>query len=247
MKKIYIIAVFVALLTGVAVYLYATHLEQRATVVVNTGTVVVSAFPIEENTKITSDMVTLRTTAVEWITPDAATRIEDVVGKMSRYRIPAGQQIVTSSVAEGDTSVGGKLSYVVKPGMRAVTFASDELSGVGFYLNKNDHVDIMATTVATKEDEQTAAIIEIPAVEMLLENVLILEVASRPQTETQTEENYNYTYASITVELSPEDAMKLYLATKTQTIYLLLRGAEDQDKVSPPVYVHPVYEYKDVA
>lgn len=247
MKKIYIIAVFVALLTGVAVYLYASHLEQKATVVVRTGTVVVSKVPIEENARITSDMVTLSTTAVEWISPGAATRLEDVVGKMSRYRIPAGQQIVTDSIAAGDTSAGGKLSYVVKDGMRAVTFASDELSGVGFYLNKNDYVDIIVTTVAIKEDEETGAITEIPAVEMLLENVLILEVAARPQNESQTESNYNYTYSSITVELTPSDAMKLYLATQNQKIYLLLRGAEDREKVSPPVYVHPVYDYKDVA
>ncbi len=247
MKKIYIIAVFVALLTGVAVYLYTSQLEQKATVVVHTGTVVVSTVPIEENARITSDMVTLTTTAVEWIGPGAATKLEDVVGKMSRYRIPAGQQIGTDSIASDDTAVGGKLAYVVKDGMRAVTFASDELSGVGFYLNKNDYVDIMATTVATKEDEETGVVTEIPAVEMLLENVLILEVAARPQTETQTDANYNYTYSSITVELSPSDAMKLYFATENQKISLLLRGAEDQDKVSPPVYVHPVYEYKDVA
>ncbi len=247
MKKIYIIAVFVALLTGVAVYLYAAQLEEKATVVVHTGTVVVSTVPIEENARITSDMVTLTTTAVEWISPGAATNLEDVVGKMSRYRIPAGQQIEAGSIASDDTAVGGKLSYVVKDGMRAVTFASDEISGVGFYLNKNDYVDIMATTVTTKEDEETGAITEIPAVEMLLENVLILEVAARPQVETQTEANYNYTYSSITVELTPSDAMKLYFATQNQQIYLLLRGSEDQDKVSPPVYVHPVYEYKDVA
>ncbi len=247
MKKIYIIAVFVALLTGVAVYLYASHLEQKATVVVRTGTVVVSAVPIEENARITSDMVSLSTTAAEWISPGAATKLEDVVGKMSRYRIPAGQQIEASSIAADDTSAGGKLAYVVKDGMRAVTFASDELSGVGFYLNKNDYVDIMATTVAVKEDEETGAITEIPAVEMLLENVLILEVAARPQNEAQTEVNYNYAYSSITVELTPADAMKLYFATRNQQVYLLLRGAEDQDKVSPPVYVHPVYEYEDVA
>ena len=248
MKKIYIIAVFIALLTGVAVYLYAAHLEEKATVVVNTGTVVVSAVPIEQNIRITSDMVTLRTTAVEWIGPGAATRIEDVVGKMSLFRIPAGQQIEFGSIAENDTAAdGGKLSYVVKEGMRAITFASDEISGVGFFINKNDYVDIIATTVAVKEDEETGEITEIPAVEMLLENVLVLEVASRPQNEAQTKENYNYTYASITVELTPKDAMKLYFATQNQQIALLLRGAEDHGKASPPVYVHPVYEYKDVA
>lgn len=234
MKKIYIIAVLVAILTGVAVYFYAASLERKATVVVPEGPVVVAVAPIEENTLITSDMVTLQTTALAWINADAAVSMADVVGKINKYWIPAGQQIVRaqlSTVVSG--TQGGQLSYIIEEGKRAITLSTDEIAGVGGYINKNDYVDILSTVTLTQKDEEGNEI-SIPASEMVLENIKVLEIGSRVQNASAEEPTYSY--GSVTLSVSPEDALKLYYAISYGRVYLLLRAPQDNDIVSPPLY-----------
>lgn len=240
MKKIYIIAVFVAILTGFAVYLYAQKLDRQATVVVPTGTVVVAVTSIPENTKITSDMVTLQKTALEWINANAAVSLSDVVGKINKYWTPAGQQIVHAQLSEVISGTeGGQLSYVVEPGMRAITLSTDEIAGVGGYLSKGDYVDILSTvTLKGKDDEGND--IDIPATEVVLENIHVLEVGSRAQNEkakAAEDSEKSYSYGSVTLSISPEDATKLYYAISYGRVYLTLRAPQDDKIVSPPVYV----------
>jgi len=239
MKKIYIIAVFVAILTGAAVYLYAQKLDRQATVVIPTGTVVVAVTSIPENTKITAEMVTLQKTALEWINSNAAVSLSDVVGKINKYWIPAGQQIVHSQLSEVKSGTeGGQLSYVVEPGMRAITLSTDEIAGVGGYLNKGDYVDILST-ISIKGKDEEGNDTETPATEVVLENIRILEIGSRTQNESaKTEEGKaTFSYGSVTLSISPEDATKLYYAICYGRIYLTLRAPQDSKLVSPPIYI----------
>lgn len=234
MKKIYIIAVLVAILTGVAVYFYAASLERKATVVIPQGAVVVAVAPIEENTLITSDMVALQTTALSWINADAAVSMADVVGKINKYWVPAGQQIVHAQLSTAASATeGGQLSYVIEDGMRAITLSTDEIAGVGGYLNKNDYVDILSTVTLTQKDEEGNDV-SIPASEMVLENIKVLETGSRAQNAAAEEPTYSY--GSVTLSVSPEDALKLYYAISYGRVYLLLRTPQDNDIVSPPLY-----------
>lgn len=240
MKKIYIIAVFVAILTGAAVYLYAQKLDRQATVVIPTGTVVVAVTSIPENTKITSEMITLQKTALEWINADAAVSLSDVVGKINKYWVPAGQQIVRAQLSEVKSGTeGGQLSYVIEQGKRAITLSTDEIAGVGGYLSKGDYVDILSTITLKGKDDKGDDI-DIPATEVVLENIRVLEVGSRAQNESAIAEDGEksfFSYGSVTLSVSPEDATKLYYAISYGRIYLTLRAPQDDKLVSPPVYV----------
>jgi len=239
MKKIYIVAALTAVLTGVAVYLYAAYLDKKATVVVEQGTVVVALAPIDENVKITADMVTLKSTAKEWVGPDAVTKLDGAVGKFNKYRVAAGQQLTNAGLAEaGSADPGGQLSYVLEKGMRAVTIATDELSGVGYYISKNDHVDILHTESVTETDDKGSSV-SYPVTELLLQNVKVLEVASRQQNATAAKDTPNYAYGSVTFAVSPEDAVKLFSASRNGQIYLALRAAQDDAKVTIPAYIDP--------
>ncbi|MEL7602252.1 MAG: Flp pilus assembly protein CpaB [Bacillota bacterium] len=239
MKKIYIIAVFVAILTGAAVYLYAQKLDRQATVVIPTGTVVIAVTSIPENTKITSEMVTLQKTALEWINADAVVSLSDVVGKINKYWVPAGQQIVRAQLSEVKSGTeGGQLSYVVEQGKRAITLSTDEIAGVGGYLSKGDYVDILST-ITLKEKDEEGNDIDIPATEVVLENIRVLEVGSHAQNESSKAEDgeKSFSYGSVTLSISPEDATKLYYAISYGRVYLTLRAPQDDKLVSPPLYV----------
>lgn len=239
MKKIYIIAVFAAILTGAAVYMYAAKLESKATVVIPTGTVVVAVTPIDENTKITAEMVTLQKTALEWINADAAVDLSAVVGKINKYWVPAGQQIVNAQLSEAKSgNEGGQLAYVIDPGKRAITLSTDELAGVGGYLCKGDYVDILSTASRKEKDDQGNDV-DIPAIEVVLENIKVLEVGSRTQNEAakKVDAEPNYSYGSVTLCVSPEDVPKLYYAISYGRVYLSLRAPQDDKLVSPPLYV----------
>ena len=117
--------------------------------------------------------------------------------------------------------------------MRAITLSTDEIAGVGGYLNKNDYVDILSTVTLTQKDEEGNDV-SIPASEMVLENIKVLETGSRAQNAAAEEPTYSY--GSVTLSVSPEDALKLYYAISYGRVYLLLRTPQDNDIVSPPLY-----------
>ena len=244
MKKIYFVAALAAVLTGIAVYLFASYLDKKATVVVPQGTVVVAIAPIDENVKITVDMVQVITTAKEWIGTDAVTQLSDAVGKFNKYRVAAGAQIMRSGLTdagEASKDPSGQLSYVVQKGMRAITISTDELSGVGYYINKGDYVDILHAGTAKAvgqagENGQSGQEETIPYTELLLQHLKVLQVASRQQNATAQKDTPNYSYGSITLEIKPEDSLRLLSAMKNGSIYLMLRAAEDGAVVTIPAY-----------
>ncbi len=229
MKKIYILAAIFAVLTGVAAYFFASALEKKATVITPMGQVVVAAVPIGENMVITSDMVALKETALEWVAPNAITSLNDAVGKISRYYLPLGQQLSHEQLSDITSgSQGGQLSYVVEEGMRAITLSIDEAAGVGGYISKSDFVDIMCAYTIYDEEEApdgTKEITKTYASGLLIERVRVLELG--PLSANISGQQVTG-YGLITLSLNADDALALHYAiTSGAHIYFTLRNPSD--------------------
>ncbi len=229
MKKIYISAAIFAVLTGAAAYFFAISLEKKATVVIPMGQVVVATVPIHENTLITSDMVAVKDTALEWVAPNSITSLNDAVGKISRYYLPLGQQLSHEQLSDITSgSQGGQLSYVIEDGMRAITLSIDEAAGVGGYISKSDYVDVMTSYTIYDEEEAPDGTMEITktyASGLLIERVRVLELgplsANLPGQQVTG-------YGLITLSMKPDDALSLHYAiTSGAHIYMTLRNPSD--------------------
>lgn len=264
MKKIYIIAAFLAIVTGIAAYSLGRSFEiKNQPAEIPTTSVVVTTTEIGEGVFITPEMVQLKAVPTEYAVVGAATTLGDVVGKVNKFRCMAGQQVTLDqlgSVEDASITEGGKLSYTIDDGMRAMTIYVTEITGVAGYINPGDRVDIIFTYDFTvvpygEEDgesdgesggESSGGNKDIPieSSSMVLENVKVLEAGIITQKLAEEGGAEKTVYTSLTLEVSPEDALKLQFAVTHGQISLLLRAVDDEETVNPPEFTN--YDYLDI-
>lgn len=243
MKKIYIFALVLAIVTGVAVYSFGRSIEAKATPeAIPMTAVVMTVTEIKEGAFITADMVALKSIPTAYVVSGVATSLEDVVGKVNIYRAMANQQVVFSQLGSDESAsilAGGRLSYTLAEGMRAMTIYVSEITGVAGYVAPGDRVDIVFSyhfmlPGAEAEGEEPEEI-AVESTMMMLENIRVLEAGVITQKLTEAEGAEKAVYTSLTFELSPEDALKLQYAVTYGEISLVLRALNDEELAAPPM------------
>lgn len=236
MKKIQFVALVAALMVGLGLYLFLDSLSSSTEV--PTTTVVVAAVDIAENVEITEDMVTTADVPTDMVLSGAVTDVSAVVGEVFDTDIVAGEQLVSSqmiTVGENDNST---LAYSVDPGMRAITIAVDETGGLAGMLEAGDTVDIIAQyqldTEVTTDSGATETKTLATSV-LLLQDITVLAVgqtttASATAVSADSETNTDSTtYTTITLEVTPEQAVKVSYSENTGVLRAVLRSPLDQD------------------
>ena len=243
MRKIVIFALIAALCAGALLYFYLGNLEAQKEVKVEYDSIVVAAVDIPAFTPITGDMVTFRQVPMGYAHPLAARTIEEVVGLVTESEIIAGEEMLPSKLKQfGETDSG--LSYVVPEGMRAVTVAVDEVSGVAGFLQRGDYVDVISYTstsyeMPTADQAQTGttettdpaqnAVSQSTTV-IAAQNILVAAIGRSLSSSTgSTEDQSAIGYNSVTLILSPEDAMRVIQGSRSGSLILILRASGDHD------------------
>jgi len=170
MKKVYLIATFVAIIAGIATYFFATQVQQNQTIKdAPTTPVIVAVVAIPENTIITADMVAVRQYTTVSVVSGAAGNLADVVGQLTRYPIVPGEQIIKSKINKvGQEQGNTALSYQLKKGEYAYTISVDDIQGVAGFISKGDYVDILYTS--TINSKVTTSVI--------MSNVYVLRISN---------------------------------------------------------------------
>lgn len=147
MKKVYLIATFVAIIAGIATFFFASQLSKNTKIKdAPTTPVVVALDEIKENTKLTAEMFEVKLYTTVSVAPGAASKIEDVVGKLNRFPIAKGEQVIGEKLfAYGSDSKEARLSYQLMPGEYAYTIDVDIVQGVAGFIGGGDFVDIIHT------------------------------------------------------------------------------------------------------
>ena len=243
MRKIVIFALIAALCAGALLYFYLGNLEAQKEVKVEYDSIVVAAVDIPAFTPITGDMVTFRQVPLGYAHPLAARTIEEVVGLVTESEIIAGEEMLPSKLKQfGETDSG--LSYVVPEGMRAVTVAVDEVSGVAGFLQRGDYVDVISYTSTSYEmpaadqaqtgttettDPAQNAVSQSTTV-IAAQNILVAAIGrSLSSSTSSTEDQSAIGYNSVTLILSPEDAMRVIQGSRSGSLILILRASGDHD------------------
>ena len=243
MRKIVIFALIAALCAGALLYFYLGNLEAQKEVKVEYDSIVVAAVDIPAFTPITGDMVTFRQVPMGYAHPLAARTKEEVVGLVTESEIIAGEEMLPSKLKQfGETDSG--LSYVVPEGMRAVTVAVDEVSGVAGFLQRGDYVDVISYT-STSYEMPTADQVQTGTTEttdpaqnavsqsttvIAAQNILVAAIGRSLSSSTgSTEDQSAIGYNSVTLILSPEDAMRVIQGSRSGSLILILRASGDHD------------------
>ncbi len=215
MRRVFLIAMAMALLTGIAVYLFAVDLQHSVRQTdLPTAAVAVALGDIPENTALTEEMFEIRTLPSVAVSPGTARSAEEILGRITRYPIAAGEQIHMQRLRTPGEAKGLELSYQLKENERAFTVAVADASGVAGFIRAGDFVDIITTD--SGDGEGTA-----PRTYFLLENVRVLKVSNKAANMAGTE---IAEYQSVTLCLSPEDSLLLGDAINLgKNIRLILR------------------------
>lgn len=205
LKKIQIMAISAAIITAFTMYFFLGSIKEAARVPM--VPVVVSSVEIKENTEIKADMVKVINIAENAITPNAVTKLDDVVGEIATRNIYVGEQIIALELAKPGESTQ-KLSYMVEAGKRAISIKVDEVSGISGLVEPGNKVDIVVVY-----DESSKS-------EIVLEDILVLSTGQK----IDSEETSKSIYETVTLSLEPTQILRLRAAEAKGKLTMALRS-----------------------
>lgn len=231
MKKIYIIALIAAMVSGLLLYGFLSGYEKKSEVKKEETNqkmeqVVVAVNDIPAYVEIKTDMVQLMNVPMGTCHKSAAHKLEDVVGKITDGKIVAEEMILTSKLLSHNDA-GGSLSLQIPKGKRAMTIAVDVITGVAGYIEQNDLIDIMVEIKASPNDsiKVSGATKSIGGVvtKTIAESVKVLRVG-----EVSAQGLENNVYANLTLLLTAKQCQKIFTAEKTGSLKVILREKTDK-------------------
>ena len=218
MKKVKLLALIAAVLTAFLLFIFLNSLNNHKEIE-KTG-VIVASQDIPTDTPITESMIKLSKLPDEAVLTDSISDTSLVLGKVAKSEIIAGEQILGSKLVTAGDSDGSSLSYILKPGMRAITIAVDGVSGVGYMIEPGNRVDIIA-----QYQQADAAFTK-----MIVQNVTVLAVDSNLSNKEKDAEK-DTPYSTITLQVTPDQAMDLGFYEFSGHLCAVLRSPLD-DKIS---------------
>ncbi|MFM7030403.1 MAG: Flp pilus assembly protein CpaB [Micrococcales bacterium] len=213
-KLSYIVAIVVAVLAGIAVYVYQSTADTRALAGKQAVNVIVAKADLNVGVKL-SDAVAQGLVKYEAfpqgaVPSDALTSIDETLAnKMVSRAIGAGQLVLGSELA--DFAVPNA-QIQVPSGNIAVSVSMDDASRVASFVVPGSHVVVYWT----KNDASESRV--------LLADANVLAVGSTSTTNANA--NSTTTSSLVTLALQPTDASRLILASKTGSLYFGLLAAD---------------------
>ncbi|MFZ5352200.1 MAG: Flp pilus assembly protein CpaB [Bacillota bacterium] len=219
-KKIAIIAVVMALLTSLLIYVYLSGVNNEDPKA-KMKTIFVAKEDIPAKVVIRQDMLMESKVPVDITLPMGISDINLIVGKMTRERIIKGEAILEERLfPEKKTN----MAYVVPQGKRAVTIGVNEVSQVADFIIPGDKVDVIATFEEKEKDYGTRKVFYEKLTKVILQNVMVLGVGQNME---EVKKQQKELPTSVTLAVSLEEAEKLVLADESGTLRLALRPALD--------------------
>jgi pilus assembly protein CpaB len=223
LKIALVVAVFFGLVAAYGIYNFLSH-QQKETDTLRAANqeIVVAAQDILPGTIFNEESLKKGLTkTTPWpktsIPAGAFSTPQQIMGKVSRVKILANEPILESRLA----GEGAGLTVRLEAGKRALALRVDEIVGVSGFIVPDDRVDVILTTtpLGAAQDAKISKIV--------LQNKRVLSVAQS----TEQKDGKPQLARSITLEVTPEEAEKLSLASQEGQIALALRGLGDEKSI----------------
>lgn len=154
--------------------------------------------------------------------------LKSVEGRVLIAPLKENEPILESKLAPVDVTRGG-VAAVITPSKRAMAVKVDKEKGVSGFIHPGNRVDVL---VSIKRNMNA------PTTKMVLENILVLTVGTDIESSGSPEKPSQVDV--ITLEVTPEEAERLALATTEGKIQLALRNFVDNDTVKTSGVTIPV-------
>ncbi|QEI07579.1 Flp pilus assembly protein CpaB [Pigmentiphaga aceris] len=183
-------------------------------------TVVVAATDLMPGAKISADTVATRDMPREWASDSAITpeQFVQIDAASLGHAVRRGEPILWSHLSAGRAA---PFSSQLREGRRAITLAVDEISSVSGMLVPSDVIDVY---VSFDHQRKRVTRLLLPAVHVLATGRQIVPAAAGEAERT---------FSTVTLDTTPEEAVKLIVARQGGTISAVLRGAKDAQAKGP--------------
>jgi pilus assembly protein CpaB len=187
--------------------------------------VVMTAVDIPVGTKLIKEQLTLAPLPSNSTPVGAFNSPDKLVGRVVLNGIAAREVITEAKLAPEGTA--GGLSAVIPEGYRAMTVKVDEVVGVSGFLNPGTLVDVVVTMAPAESSGSKDTISKI-----VLQNIKVL--ASGQNIDRPKDDREASAVRSVTLQVSPEQAEKLALASSEGRLQLVMRNSVDQEDERTP-------------
>lgn len=213
-RTLFLLAILMGFLTTL-VFVLSLGKSDEPQEVVEMKKVISAVQPITEDQVITDDMVEVKEVPADLVHAASIQKKEEAVGKVASSKIETGEVILShhiQSVEDEKKSVSKK----IKDGYRGVSIGVNIVQSVSNLVEPEDEVDVVYTV------RKGASGQEVVNTDVLFTGVRVLAIGQRMTVPTETEEVVEY--ATVTLELKPEEAVKLVNALETGSLHLTLHS-----------------------
>lgn len=217
--KLFFIPVVVGLVITALVYGYLSRIEASANKV-ELVEVVVAVKAVPAKTVLAKEMLATKPFPREYLGRYEVTELQEAVGKVTTVPLAEGEMVLRTKLATKEAKVG--LSYHIPQGKRAATVKVTEFSGVAGFPEPGDQVDILVTLPPEVAGVQKSLLI--------LEELPVLAKVQRTEAQPGGAAGDLQGYTSLTVAVTPEEALQLALAEQAGQIKVLLRPAVSEGR-----------------
>lgn len=243
-KKGLIIPIVAALLAVVLTYQYIRQKERDLGFMAQGLPVLMAKKDIPKNTRLDESLVEVSTIPRRFVQPGALNAIDAAIDQVTTVPILKGEQVLGTKLISFGVETG--LAIKIPQDYRAVTMATDDISGVAGLIKPGNSVDVLGTFEFGDRDKSNQRTYT------LLQNVLVLAVgqdlgpvsdAVRAQKlqeqnaqglgsmdQNMRRLNYASRQSNVTLSLSPQQAQSLVLAQEAGRVSLVLRPMFQSDK-----------------
>ena len=227
-NKRLIIAILAAVAFGlIAAVSVSRYLSRSMEYTKNLSQVVVAKVEIPVGSRIIAEWVEVAQFPRN-VTPEgtfAKLDPENLIGRVVVTRISAREPITESRLAPVGSAAG--LSSVIPEGFRAMTVKVDDVVGVSGFIQPGTLVDVV-TVISPPQGAGAQDRVS----KIVLQNIKVLasgQNIDKPKNEKEAER-----VKSVTLQVTPEQAEKLALASTEGQLQLVMRNSVDQgDEVTP--------------
>jgi pilus assembly protein CpaB len=216
-KVVLLLALVMALVTTALFFVYMKQFKTATTVATpNKVEIVVANEQIEKNERITEEKLQIVQVDESNAHPQSVKNKEDIIGKIATALIVKDEQILSHRLIwekEEITYVSRKL----KEGHRAVSVGVNINQSVTNLIEPEDEVDVILTKTIKGVGAEAKVVSE-----FILKKARVLAVGRKMVNPEDTEEPY-VEYSSVTLELNPEDALKLVNSSQEGNIHFILQ------------------------
>jgi pilus assembly protein CpaB len=226
-KRFFIVLVGALMFGVLAAVSVSKYLSSAQAFTKNLNKVAVAKVAIPIGSKIVAEQIMVVQFPKE-STPDGAfDSVEKLAGRVAVVNIAPREPITESRLAAEGTAAG--LAAVIPEGYRAMTVKVDDAAGISGFIMPGTMVDVVVTI-----DPREGSGNQDPVSKIVLQNIKVLangQNIDKPENEREAN-----TVKAVTLQVTPEQAEKLALASQEGKLQLMMRNQIDQgDEQTPGV------------